>query len=249
MVAARSAKIEAIRDYYRDYLETVEDQYDKYDVSGLNPPRQPLYSMERQKELVRGIVLEAVTDHEYTNDIVTLSKDRLIPIFIYGRQKMGMPDHPRISSNDAILLHSKAYTAMNKLQMYTDETPLQRIPYLSTLPEGNGGRVEGEIYMVPLDTVLSLDYIHQNGKQCKRIMSAFFVPGQSHAEVAWMYMWNQQFIKGMLLKNTILPLSMYTKKTPVSKDTQTRYFTFTKRNIIEEYKDAKKFGGTTRRDV
>lgn len=232
--------LEAVRQKMRLWLEKHPADTNFYDDE-LPFPK----SFSEQKQIAHAIMTEVMVENNYTPDMHRpgVASRKHIPVFVYGRHKKGLPAHENLAKAGGVYV-GEAFTMMKFCQLYTHKEGF-KFP-MAVARADKGARIKGEIYLLPLDTLMMLDYEHRNGVECKRVSHMFYTVNSSDPKnptypsmLAWMYMYRPAYIDGLAKAGVVKPLIPLTRKRALPKETSTEYFSFLKTELAHEYKNNK----------
>lgn len=139
-------------------------------------------------------------DNDYTPDYLDLKQTKHHAVFVYGNLKAGGKFHEMLKGYPSL---GEGYTATKGYIMKEINGEFPIITPIMHGQEAQGGRVYGEVYIIPASAFLQIDYLEQNNKILIRDHRWVFLCDQSYKTIrgltrptikTWIYMANPMWL-------------------------------------------------------
>jgi gamma-glutamylcyclotransferase (GGCT)/AIG2-like uncharacterized protein YtfP len=123
----------------------------------------------------------------YTPDLAELTKYECVPLFTYGTLMTGNKRHELLKSEGEFLGESMT-VRMDYEMVETSDFP---VALMETGNKSAYGRIKGELWLVPIETLIDLDHVEKNGKLFIRQHKLVYHKG--NVEPTFMYIGNNKY--------------------------------------------------------
>ncbi|SHH47673.1 gamma-glutamylcyclotransferase family protein [Bradyrhizobium erythrophlei] len=173
------------------------------------------------------LVSGKVEDNYYTPDMPDLYSKRRHLLFVYGTLKKGFNRHGLLLQKKPLFV-GDGWTVAPWFNM---EYTKGKNPYPIVLKTDfiNGGKIHGEVYLVPPETIVQCDFYESNGTYYNRMKTAIDITNANNPTIpltigCWIYEGNQEYWAEYKKKQTTRQADPLKR----NKDGK-KYFTFMKK--------------------
>lgn len=176
---------------------------------------------------IGSLVSGKVEDNYYTPDMPILYSQRRHLLFVYGTLKKGFIRHELLKLKKPMFV-GDAWTQGDYYNMeYTNGA--SPYPVVLATHRNAGGKIHGEVYLVPPEAIVHCDFYESNGEYYDRKKVTVDITNANNPSVplsttAWMYEGNREHWSVVKSKQKLRQADALTRKKDGAK-----YFTFMKK--------------------